>query len=86
MSRGKGSPRKSRRSKEVGGRRMISYVPTLTDVLASSSDALLAAPPRLLMLIRLELLFGRTMALMGREGRSREDAGDPGGTTIAASD
>lgn len=53
------------------------HVPTLTEVLPSSSDARLPpAPTLLLMLMRLVVLAGRTRALMGRDGMP---AGDPGG-------
>lgn len=63
---------------------MIQHVPTLTDVLASSSDALLP-PARLLTLIRLELRGAfRIMALMGRGcAGNADDVGDPGVPTIA---
>ena len=47
---------------------MLSHVPTLTDVLPSSSDALLPPPCLLLMLIRLELLPGWKIPLIGRMG------------------
>jgi hypothetical protein len=51
------------------------HLPTLTAVLLSSSEALL--PPGLLLtLMRLELRFGRIMALMGR---GTPFAGEPGG-------
>jgi hypothetical protein len=51
------------------------YLPTLTAVLLSSSDALLP-PGLLLMLRRLELRLGRIIALTGR---GTPFAGDPGG-------
>lgn len=44
----------------------LQNIPTLTDVLASSSEALLP-PGLLLMLMRLELRAGRRMALIGRD-------------------
>jgi hypothetical protein len=51
------------------------HLPTLTAVLLSSSEALL--PPGLLLtLMRLELRFGRIIALMGR---GTPFAGEPGG-------
>jgi hypothetical protein len=51
------------------------HLPTLTAVLLSSSEALL--PPGLLLtLMRLELRFGRIIALMGR---ATPFAGEPGG-------
>ena len=53
------------------------YLPTLTAVRLSSSDALLPTPALLLILSLLELLgLGFTMAL---RGRSREIRGDAGG-------
>ena len=60
------------------GVRWGQYLPTLTEVRASSSEALL--PPTLLeVLIRLLLLgAGRTMALMGRWGRVPGDVGGEG--------
>lgn len=58
-------------------------IPTLTDVLASSSEALLP-PGLLLMLMRLELRAGRKTALIGRDCDEYDcgeegvgDAGDP---------
>lgn len=60
---------------------LLQHLPTLTEVLASSSDALL--PPTLLdVLIRLLLLgAGRIMALSGRWGRV-PGPGDDGGEAI----
>lgn len=57
------------------------YVPTLTDVLPSSSEALLP-PGLLLMLMRLELRAGRRMALIGRDCEGEEGVGDAGDPTI----
>lgn len=51
--------------------------PTLTDVLPSSSDALLPAPGLLLTLIRLDGRLGWKMPLIGRAG-----GGDAGGLAI----
>jgi len=52
------------------------HSPTLTEVLPSSSEALLPPPALLCMLIRLLLLgAGRTMALSGRCGRVPGEAG-----------
>lgn len=51
--------------------------PTLTDVLPSSSDALLPAPGLLLTLNRLEGLLDWKMPLIGRAG-----GGDAGGLAI----
>ena len=51
--------------------------PTLTDVLPSSSEALLPAPGLLLTLNRLEGLLGWKMPLIGRAG-----GGDAGGLAI----
>lgn len=53
----------------------LENIPTLTAVLLSSSEALLP-PGLLLMLMRLELRFGRIIALMGR---GTPLAGEPGG-------
>ena len=63
----------------VGIHFSLLYVPTLTDVLPSSSDALLPPPCLLLKLIRLELLPACKMALIGRAG-----GGEAGGLAIAA--
>jgi hypothetical protein len=57
------------------------YEPTFTDVFPSSSDALLPPPILLLMLIRLELLGGRNIALIGRCG---PPGGEPGGELAMA--
>lgn len=54
----------------------MGHLPTLTAVLLSSSLALLPPPSLPLMLRRLELRFGRIMALMGR---GTPCAGDVGG-------
>lgn len=55
------------------------YVPTLTEVFASSSDALLP-PCLLLVLSRLELLCMPYIALKGRCGAS---GGEEGGDEVA---
>jgi hypothetical protein len=56
-----------------------SYIPTLTAVFVSSSDALLPPPVLLCTLMRLLLLgAGRTMALKGRAGIVPGD-GEAGG-------
>lgn len=49
------------------------HVPTLTDVLPSSSEALLPPPGLLPMLIRLELLPAWKTPLMGRIGGGEAD-------------
>lgn len=54
---------------------------TLTEVLLSSSDALLPPPALLVMLMRLWLLGGRIRALIGLEGTL---GGDPGGELAIA--
>lgn len=58
-----------------------SALPTLTDVLPSSSDALLPPPTLLATLIRLLLLGGLIIALSGRCGKAD---GDPGGELAMA--
>lgn len=56
-------------------------VPTLTDVLPSSSEALLPPPALLVMLMRLFVRGGRMKALAGRE---EMPDGDPGGELAIA--
>ena len=55
------------------------HIPTLTEVLPSSSDALLPPPCLLLMLIRLELLPACNTPLIGRAG-----GGEAGGELAMA--
>ena len=56
-------------------------VPTLTEVLPSSSEALLPPPALLVMLMRLFVRGGRIIALTGRDGMPD---GDPGGELAIA--
>jgi hypothetical protein len=56
------------------------YVPTLTDVFPSSSEARLPPPTLLVILIRLVVRGGRIIALMGRE----PTPGEPGGELAMA--
>jgi hypothetical protein len=56
-------------------RKCLFAIPTLTDVLPSSSDALLPPPTLLVILIRLLLLGGFIIALMGRCGKPDGDSG-----------
>lgn len=58
----------------AGKFRVAAHLPTLTAVLLSSSEARLP-PILLLMLRRLELRLGRTMALIGRFARGGGDVG-----------
>lgn len=55
-------------------------IPTLTEVLPSSSEARLPPPALLVMLIRLFVLGGRIIALIGLEAVP----GDPGGELAMA--
>jgi len=60
------------------------YVPTLTEVFPSSSEALLPPPALLVVLIRLLVRGGLIMALTGRWGSDMPEGGDPGGELAMA--
>ena len=62
---------------------MSRHVPTLTEVLPSSSEARLPPPALLVMLMRLFVLGGLIIALIGRWGKP---AGDSGGELAMALD
>lgn len=63
-------------------RASAAHIPTLTAVLLSSSDARL--PPILLLILsRLELRFGRIMALIGLFPRAGGEVGGGGDSMIA---